>query len=202
MQEIMEVVDIIIDKYSEDLKANGIRITASKHYFEARVRQRFVIGENYKVYKSIIREIDRKNEEKKGYNHVRNRYHSIVLSVHPIEKGIVRREYCKEYAFPLKKVERAYIGTKPKKTTYGEQKLLSKIEKRILKILSKAQKTNAKKACKDTVYDALRYIAPRYGYKRKFLNIDRAYWELILLVSGGILVLIIAFIIRLTCKLI
>ena len=166
MQEIMEVVDIIIDKYSEDLKANGIRITASKHYFEARVRQRFVIGENYKVYKSIIREIDRKNEEKKGYNHVRNRYHSIVLSVHPIEKGIVRREYCKEYAFPLKKVERAYIGTKPKKTTYGEQKLLSKIEKRLLKILKKAERKKTQELCRDRIFDAFRYAMQRkYKFK-------------------------------------
>ncbi|MBQ9806866.1 MAG: hypothetical protein IJW49_10240, partial [Clostridia bacterium] len=110
-------------------------------------------------------------------------------------KDIVRREYCRDYAFYIHKVERAHIGMEPKKYTYEEQKILSKIEKRINKILRKLQKITPQKVCKDTLWDAIRYTLPRYGYKRRFLNRERADWELIFLISTGVLALVVAFMI-------
>lgn len=201
MREIIEKTNAVLEKYSKQLADNGIKITVSKRYFEDEVGERSGNIGNTAIFNEIDRAFDRKREKKKGYHHVRNRYHLIVLSVIPIKKDIVHREYCREYAFVLKKVERAHIGIEPKKNIYEEQKLLSKIEKRTIKILRKAQKNAPQKVCTDTLFDALRYTTPRYGYKRKFLNTERANWELIFLILFGVLALILALVIWLIGKL-
>ena len=192
MHEIIEKANAVLEKYSEQLADNGIKITASKRYFEDEVGERIGNIGNAAIFNEIDRVLDQKRENKKGYHHVRNRYHLFVLSVMPTKKDTVRREYCREYAFVLKKVERAHIGMEPKKNIYKEQKLLSKIEKRTKKILSKARKNSPQKVCKDTLFDALRYTTPRYGYKRRFLNNERANWELIFLIVFSVLALVVA----------
>ena len=140
MQEIIEKVNAILEKYSQQLENNGIKVTVSKRYFEESVGERIGNTGNSVIFNEIDRALDRKKEKKKGYHHIRNRYHVIVLSVIPAEKDIVRREYCRDYAFFIHKVERAHIGMEPKKYTYEEQKILSKVEKRINKVLRKSQK--------------------------------------------------------------
>jgi uncharacterized transporter YbjL len=202
MQETMEKVQLIIDKYNEQLSANGIKITASKRYFEVAVGERIGNTGNSAIFNEIDRALDRKREKKNGYHHTRNRYHVIVLSVTPAKKDIARREYCKDYAFFIYKVERAHIGMEPNKYTCEEQKILSKIEKRINQILRKSQKITPQKVCKDTLWDAIRYTLSRYGYKRRFLNMERADWELIFLISSGVLALAVALMIWLIGKLI
>ena len=195
MQEIVEKVNAVLGKYSEQLKGNGIKVTVSKRYFEESVGERIGNTGNTAIFNEIDRALDRKKEKKKGYHHIRNRYHVIVLSVIPAQKDIVRREYCRDYAFYVHKVERAHIGMEPKKYTYEEQKILSKIEKRINKVLRKSQKSTPQKVCKDTLWDAIRYTLPRYGYKRRFLNRERADWKLIFLISTGVLALVVALMI-------
>ena len=201
MQEIIEKVNAVLEKYSEQLADNGIKVTVSKRYFEESVGERIGNTGNASIFNEIDRALDRKREKKKGYHHIRNRYHVIVLSVIPIHKDIVRREYCRDYAFCIHKVERAHIGMEPKKYIYEEQKILSKIEKRINKLLRKSQKNTPQKVCKDNLFDAIRYTAPRYGYKRRFLNRERAEWELIFLISFGVLALVVALMIWLIGKL-
>ena len=125
MQEIIEKVNAVSEKYSEQLADNGIKVTVSKRYFEETVGERIGNTGNTAIFNEIDRALDRKREKKKGYHHIRNRYHVIVLSVIPIHKGIVHREYCRDYAFYIHKVERAHIGMEPKKYTYEEQKILS-----------------------------------------------------------------------------
>ena len=202
MQEIIEKANVVLEKFSEKLADNGIKVTVSKRYFEESVGERIGNTGNTAIFNEIDRALDRKREKKKGYNHIRNRYQVIVLSVIPVKKNIVRREYCRDYAFCIHKVERAHIGMEPKKYTYEEQKILSKIEKRINKLLRKAQKSIPQKVCRDNLFDAIRYTAPRYGYKRRFLNKERADWELIFLISFGVLALIVALIIWLIGKLV
>ena len=202
MQQTMEKVQFIIDKHNEELGSNGIKITASKRYFEDAVGERIGNIGNTAIFNEIDRVLDQKREKKKGYNHERNRYHCIVLSISPTQKNVVCREYCRDYAFVLKKVERAHIGMEPQKITYEEKKLLSKIEKRIKKILRKVQKNTPQNICKDTLFDAVRYTAPRYGYKRRFLNRERADWELFFLISFGVLTLVVVFMIWLIGKMI
>ena len=201
MQEIIEKVNAVLEKYSEQLADNGIKVTVSKRYFEESVGERIGNTGNTAIFNEIDRALDRKREKKKGYHHIRNRYHVIVLSVIPIHKDIVCREYCRDYAFFIHKIERPHIGTDPKEFTYEEQKILSKIEKRINKLLRKSQKNTPQKVCKDNLFDAIRYTAPRYGYKRRFLNRERADWELIFLISFGVLALVVALMIWLIGKL-
>lgn len=201
MQEIIEKANAVLEKYSEQLADNGIKVTVSKRYFEETVGERIGNNGNMAIFNQIDRALDRKREKKKGYHHIRNRYHVIVLSVITIHKDIVRREYCRDYAFCIHKVERAHIGMEPKKHTYEEQKILSRIERRINKILRKSQKNTPQNVCKDTIFDAIRYTDPRYGYKRRFLNKERAVWELIFLISFGVLALVVALMIWLIGKL-
>ena len=200
MQEIIEKVNAVLEKYSEQLADNGIKVTVSKRYFEESVGERIGNTGNTAIFNEIDRALDRKREKKKGYHHIRNRYHVIVLSVIPVKKDVVRREYCRDYAFFIHKIERPHIGTDPKEFTYEEQKILSKIEKRINKLLRKSQKNTPQKVCKDNLFDAIRYTAPRYGYKRRFLNRERADWELIFLISFGVLALVVALMIWLIGK--
>ena len=201
MQEIIEKVNAVLEKYSEQLADNGIKVTVSKRYFEESVGERIGNTGNTAIFNEIDRALDRKREKKKGYHHIRNRYHVIVLSVIPVKKDVVRREYCRDYAFYIHKIERPHIGTDPKEFTYEEQKILSKIEKRINKLLRKSQKNTPQKVCKDNLFDAIRYTAPRYGYKRRFLNRERDDWELIFLISFGVLALVFALMIWLIGKL-
>lgn len=201
MQEIIEKVNAVLEKYSEQLADNGIKVTVSKRYFEESVVERIGNTGNTAIFNEIDRALDRKREKKKGYHHIRNRYHVIVLSVVPVKKDIVRREYCRDYAFFIHKVERAHIGMEPKKYTYEEQKILSRIERRINKLLIKTQRNTPQKVCKDNLFDAIRYTAPRYGYKRRFLNKERVDWESIFLISFGVLALVVALMIWLIGKL-
>ena len=200
MQEIIEKVNVILEKYSEQLADSGIKVTVSKRYFEESVGEQIRHSGESIILNEIEKSLDRKREKKEGYHHIRNRYHVIVLSVIPIHKDIFRREYCRDYAFCIHKVERAHIGMEPKKYIYEEQKILSKIEKRINKLLRKSQKNTPQKVCKDNLFDAIRYTAPRYGYKRRFLNRERADWELIFLISFGVLALVVALMIWLIGK--
>ena len=201
MQEIIEKVNAVLEKYSEQLADNGIKVTVSKRYFEELAGERIGNTGNTAIFNEIDRALDRKREKKKGYHHIRNRYHVIVLSVIPVKKDIVRREDCRDYAFCIHKVERAHIGMEPKKYIYEEQKILSKIEKRINELLRKSQKNTPQKVCKDNLFDAIRYTAPRYGYKRRVLNRERADWELIFLISFGVLALVIVLMIWIIGKL-
>ena len=202
MQEIIEKVNVILEKYSEQLESNGIKVTVFKRYFEESVGEQIRHSGESIILNEIEKSLDRKREEKKGYHHIKNRYHVIVLSVIPFKKDIVRREYCRDYAFYIHKIERPHIGTEPKKYTYEEQKILSKIERCINKLLRKSQKNTPQKVCKDNLFDAIRYTAPRYGYKRRFLNKERADWELIFLISFGVLALVVALMIWLIGKLV
>ena len=201
MQKIIEKVNVILEKYSDQLADNGIKVTVSKRYFEESVGEQIRHSGESIILNEIEKSLDRKREEKKGYHHIRNRYHVIVLSVIPVKKDIVCREYCRDYAFYIHKIERPHIGTEPKKFIYEEQKILSKIEKRINKLLRKTQRNTPQKVCKDNLFDAIRYTAPRYGYKRRFLNKERADWELIFLISFGVLALVVALMIWLIGKL-
>jgi hypothetical protein len=201
VQEIIKKVNVILEKYSEQLADNGIKVTVSKRYFEESVGEQIRHSGESIILNEIEKSLDRKREEKKGYHHIKNRYHVIVLSVIPFKKDIVRREYCRDYAFYIHKIERPHIGTEPKKFIYKEQKILSKIEKRINKLLRKTQRNTPQKVCKDNLFDAIRYTAPRYGYKRRFLNKERADWELIFLISFGVLALVVALMIWLIGKL-
>lgn len=120
MQEIKDKVLAIILKYEEKLAAKGIMIAASKKYFEVTVEERDTCHPDarLRLLNYIDRHFDKKREH--NYKYERNKYHCIILSVFPIDKKLLRREYCKDYAFVLRKVERAHIGQEPQRVAYEE----------------------------------------------------------------------------------
>ena len=181
-QELKDKVQNIISKYEERLTSAGVKIVVSKRYFETDVEDR--ISYSYDAGVQLLKRIDyyfAKKRERK-YKHERNKYHCIIISVFPIDKNLVRRECCKDYAFVLRKAERDHIGQKPKRIIYDEDKLLLKIEKRILKIIKNAENCGVQKACKDTFFDVIRYITlSKYEYKSMVLGKERSSWDLIFL---------------------
>ena len=182
MQEIKTKVLALIDKYKERLESKGVKIFLSKKYVEKEVEERSG-GYAYAgqaIFNIFDRANDRKKEKEKGYNFEKNKYHCIVIKVIPLDKTLVGLADCREYAFVLKKVERAHLGEEPQKKSYQEAKVLAKIEKRILKILKKADKSSAQEICKNTFWDACRYAhSPKYEYKTKFCGKERFTWDMI-----------------------
>ena len=201
MKELKEKAQALIDKYTPELSSKGLKILLSKRYFESEVMERSgVHGFVGAIFNSIDRARDHKEEKKNGYNYVKNRYHYFVLTVCPIEKNMIGREECRDYTFLLKKVERAHIGLEPRLIISREEKVLSKIEKRILKILKKAEKRSAQKVCQNSIIDAFRYAMPKYEYKKKFLGKGRFSWEMIFLSAFCILFFGSLFIVWLISK--
>ena len=86
MQEIIEKVNAVLEKYSGQLENNGIKVTVSKRYFEESVGEQIRNSGESIILNEIEKSLDRKREKKKGYHHIRNRYHVIVLSVIPVKK--------------------------------------------------------------------------------------------------------------------
>ena len=180
MQEFKARVQELVDKYEGMLAEKGIRIAVSKKYFETEVYERSGSSGGAAIFNFIARARDSKKEKERGYDHQRNKYHCLVLSVLPTEKGLVRREDCRDYAFLLRKVERAHIGQEPERIVYAEDRLLAKIEKRILKILKLSEGASAEEVCKNTFRDVLRYCSSiRYEYKEEYLGKDSYTWEMI-----------------------
>ena len=199
MQDIKNKAMEIIDKYEDKLTTKGIKITVSKKYFESTVLERHksdggVLGAYFSY---LDRARDRREEIKNGYNFEKNKYHYLVLTISPLEKKRTPYKDCREYAFLLKKVERAHIGLEPKKRSCSEDKLLAKIEKRIVKILKKAETQTVQQICQNTFFDALRYVSsPKYEYKEKFCGKDHHTWDtihMILCAASTLLFLIIAY---------
>ena len=184
-------IQAIVDRYAEALAEKGVKITLKKRYVEDDVVVRpyspsvgsFVLNELEKRH-------DIKKESEKGYNYERNKYYTLVLTVSPIERSLVKKEECRDYSFVVKKVERPHVGIEPHKVDYKEEKIVKKIEKRIQKILRRAEKHPPQKICKDTVCDAFRYtMHPRYKYKNRILGKEYFFWDMLFVVLAGVSVI-------------
>lgn len=182
MQEFKEKVLTLIDRYAPALSERGIRLKIKKRYFEADVNE-MIYGVNGGNIINVIDDIWYRKKEEKKYHYEKNRYHCVVITVVPENDSLLSPEMCREYAFVLKKVERAHIGLKPERVEKKEEKVLANIERRILKILKKAKKRSPRKVCKDNFFDAVRYMTPKYGYKKRILGRDTFTWDMIFGIS-------------------
>lgn len=204
MRELKSKAMDTVSKYEERLNEKGIKIAVSKRYCEVDVGNRDTYHTNagISLLTHVEKWFDKKREKSKGYHYQNNRYHSLVLTLHPIDQGIARREDCKDYAFVLRKVERAYIGEKPQRIVIEEEKVLKQIEKRICKTLRKAETATPIKLCKNTPLDALRYcFFPKYRYQKLILGKDRAWWEICFCIAGILLMLAVFLVLWLIGKL-
>lgn len=181
MTDIRDRVLELIKKYENQLTQKGIAIALSKKYVEEEVREKSSGAYSRTIILNALeRARNKKREIEKGYHFEPNKWHSLVLTIVPLDKKLVHRTNRREYAFVLKQVVRPYIGEEPQQTIYQEEKILRKIEKTILKILKKADKMTAQQVCRDTFRDAFRYsFFSKYGYKDKFCGKDRFTWDMI-----------------------
>ena len=196
MQDIKTKITALVDKYSEQLASKGIKIAISKKYMETEVEERSggYANAGQAIFNIFDRVNDRKKEIKKGYHFEKNKYHTIVLKVVPVDTKLANIKECREYAFVLKKTERAHLGQDPQRKIYQEAKVLSKVEKRILKILKNADKKTLQQICKNTFWDACRYAhSPKYEYKPEFCGKERFTWDVIFMfLAVAIVVAILA----------
>ena len=164
MQELRNKIQNLVDKYENKLGSNGIKIIVSKKHFTVSVEEHSTHSPG--LLEDIDHYIHKKKERK--YNYQKNRFHCIVLTCVPIDKPINSNKDYREYAFLLSKVWRAHIGHEPKHITYKENKILSKIEKTIQRIIKKSTDVNADIFCKNSFFDILRYTwSYKYAYKKR-----------------------------------
>ena len=182
-------VRTLLQKYEGRLAEKGIVITFSQKYREEDVRERQSGG----FLDTISKACDRKRENE-SYHYEKNRYHCIVLTVSPLDKSLLPLAYHRQYSFVVKKTERPHIGMEPIRKEYTEEKVLGKIERRIQKILRKAEKYPPNKVCRDTFWDAFRYMDRQSrGYKSKILGKSSDFWDMVLVaVTVGALALFLA----------
>ncbi len=189
MQALKDSVQERIDAYNLTLAPFGVHVDLSKHYFESSVN---IPSTN------IDRRFYKKREKK--YNWKRNRYHCLVLTLLPLDRSLLPRRYCKEYAFLLQTTERLHYGLQPKRKKYTEDFVLRKIENRLQKIVKKAKRTTTERLCKDTLRDIPRYFHTKYQYKREILGKSNLFWNIIFAVFIGIFALLLYILITLLSR--
>ena len=172
-----EKMQALAKKYEEQLAGKGLQLNVKMRYFEASVTER-TWNQSGGIWNLIDRYRDARSEKK--YKNQPNRYHMVILRFCTTSASKIKEGWEKEYAFTLRKIERAHAGDKPIKTVQREEKLLYKIEKRICKILQKAESATPEEICRLTLADVLRYThGAKYRYKKEIIGKNRDTWDLI-----------------------
>ena len=183
MSELKKRLEALADQYAPAFAEKGLRLLFKNRYFEEMVSERI----SSSVFSSVDRVLDHREEKKKGYFYEKNKYRILILTVAPIEKGLVPSGECRDYAFLLRTVERAHVGLEPRKRVFDEERVLAKIEKRIQRILKAASRRSPKRVCKNTLWDAFRYVlSTRYDYKKTVLGKEYSFWQLLLPILLGV----------------
>ncbi len=172
----MEKPQLVLEKYQTTLLEKGVQATLHRRYFETVVNKR---RQHYTTpgFDAIDRAIEGRREEQK-YHHQKNRYQVLILRISPVQKGLVEKDRCREYAFWIRKTDRAHAGLAPEAVAYSEETLLRKLKKRLQALC--ARSLPPEKLCRDTFADLLRYLFSRkYGYKKTVLGLAVLTWDLI-----------------------
>ena len=189
----------IIDKYKAQLFDAGIKIEISSKNYEVFGREhssraKFSFVRIHPDPRDLVKPQDRALETKNKYRKKDKNYQYIVLSVLPANGEEISEDDCKEYSFPLCKVSLGHMGQETSRTTFDENKILKKIEKRIQKILNKSKKSGVSKTCKNTFFDAPRYsFFKKYEYKQRFCGKSKSFWDAFFEVSVCALVILLVF---------
>ncbi len=174
-------VETLVSMYAPSLAEKGIVCTVSRRYFETSVISR--LGSRFDL------EWDEQREQER-FHGVPNRYRGILLRFSPIEKGLLKREWCKEYVIIVKRIDRTYRGQNPVCWEQGNEMVLVKVEKRLQRIRKQAQAHDPVFVCRDTWWDAVRYIIDaKYNYKRRILGKDREVAETVINVIGTLVLI-------------
>ena len=169
----------LINQYNGMLVEHGIEITMHRRSFKEEVE-----AYNYQSRHSFLNVLEyifiNKKIEEKQYHHIPNHYKLLVLQITPTSKTIADKKDCKKYAFLVYQLSRAHQGDKPIEWQRKEQTVITKVEKRLKKVLKQAQKSTSPNWCNDTLGDALRYtLSKKYGYLENYCGKSRYFWEIL-----------------------
>ncbi len=195
-RDFFDDIKALVEKYNLLLEPKGVKCSVSRRYFEDEVTT------HNSLSGGIFNAIDEKmtNEKERKYLHQRNRYQCIVLTLAPIEKGIVKKADLKQFAFMLRKIERSFEGQVPKATAYSREKILNKIERRLNKTLERADTVSPKKLCKDNFFDGLRYASSSKYRGKTVLGMDTLVFDIILSVGACFIAVAILFVVWLLTR--
>ena len=193
--DIYDRVNELVEKYSDELAKRGIVCKVERKFFETTVHTK---TNNRDVF-DIVENIYLEKKENKRYQGQNNRFVGVLMKFYPAKVGIVKIGDCREYFYTARKIHRHYRGVEPVERVYGDEKILAKIEKRILKVLRDADAKGIEFALKDRIFDVSRYMS--FGgyegpYKRKALGRDIDYWTHVEFIFGiamgiGLILLIV-----------
>ena len=187
-------VEELVNEYNSKLVEYGIKITLHRRSFKEDVE-----AYNYQSQHSFLNMleyifINKKIEEEK-YHHIPNHYKLLVLQIHPLSKTTTNKNDCKKYAFLVYQLSRAHQGDKPIEWQHKEQSIIAKVEKRLKKLLKRAEKSTSPDWCGDTLRDALRYsLSIKYGYLENYCGKSRYFWETLWICVIALPVLLFAII--------
>ncbi|MBR4950046.1 MAG: hypothetical protein IKZ25_04640 [Clostridia bacterium] len=173
-----EKVTELLNQYNAMFIEHGIEITIHRRSFTEDV-EKFNHYSQHSLLNLLEYVFINRKIEKKKYHHTPNRYKLLVLQVNPIKKPAKKKGY-KKYAFLVYQLSRAHQGDKPIEWKYNEQSVLGRVEKRLKKLLERAEKTTSHDWCSDTLWDALRYsFARKYRYIENYCGKSRFFWEML-----------------------
>lgn len=189
-----ENVTKLINQYNGMLVEHDIEITIHRRSFKEEVE-----AYNYQSQHSFLNMLEyifiNKKVEEKKYHHIPNHYKLLVLQITPISRTIVDKKDCKKYAFLIYQLSRAHQGDKPIEWQRKEQSIIAKVEKRLKKLLKRAEKSTSPDWCGDTLFDALRYsLSKKYGYLENYCGKSRYFWETLWICVIALPVLLFAII--------
>ncbi len=183
--EIKRKAQELVARYAPLLAAHGVQCKVSQKYREDTVMESSGRGA------WLFRSAERAREQER-YHNQNNRYKVLVLSFSPqnSKRGDADR-FC-DYAFLLEKTERAHTGQEPMYVLVEEERLLAQVEKRLHKMLARAEKYDAEKACRDGIGDLFRYhFSGKYIYKETILGKDTFFWDMLFMGIAVALVLVV-----------
>ncbi len=151
--QLFERIKLLVEQYNVKLEPFGVTCTVNRKYFTASVVS---YSYNSHIIDAVAKKYYKKKENSEFHN-VPNRYKTVILSVKPLQKGIVSKNNCKSYSFIIESIERAYKGKEPVYLIRNEKKVLKTIEKRLKKLLKRAGKETDACWCKNNFTDKIRY---------------------------------------------
>ncbi len=171
--ELRQKAKELVFRYEEAFARHGIRCTVSQKYREDTVMESS--GRGSWLFRNA-----EKRREQEHYHNQNNRYKVLVLAFTPMTTKKKDANRFRDYAFLLEKTERAHTGQEPVYVIVDEAKLLARVERRLRKMLARAEKYPPDTACRDGVTDLLRYhFASKYIYKETILGKDIFFWDML-----------------------
>ncbi len=151
--QFFDRIKSLIEQYNIKFEPFGVECAVHRRSFTADVAS---YGYNSHIIHKMAESLYNR-KEKAEFHNAPNRYKTVILSVQPLQKGIVEKSNCKRYSFVVESIERAHKGKEPKYAARNDEKLFKLIEKRLTKLLKRAGKETDVSWCKNNFIDKMRY---------------------------------------------